>query len=79
MSPRLSDRELVELSRMFDVSRGAFDPVSRDVDVRRPGKTAQDRMKVADRPRVKAAQSRRRRMQFAAELAGIDDTGEVAA
>lgn len=49
--------------QMFDPNRGAFDPVIRQMDVTRPGKTREDHMPTAKRPRVIAWQKRLAKMQ----------------
>ncbi len=53
---------------LFDPARGSFDPVRREppADVFRPGKTRQDRMPVALRPRVVEHQARLDAMKAAA-------------
>jgi hypothetical protein len=68
----------VDRSRSFDPERGSFDP-PRHASLRDPranprgvrhiDETVQDQMAVTDRPRYKAAQSRRARMIAAATAA----------
>jgi hypothetical protein len=74
-NPTHDDATDVEEARSFDPERGSFDPpkhpsltdsAANPRGVRHIDETAQDQMAVKDRPRYRAAESRRARMIAAA-------------